>query len=156
MQIYANIYKYMHIYIYIYANICKYMQICANMCKYTQTYVNICNHVKSIYIYIYVCKYKIYSNFCKYMQIYVRCPNLFFPEWLWRFEFRILNSLKNYLGGWNFELRIRARFICRLFGFRINFERNYDRTFVLFQGVMPFVRLLAKVRIFCEPEKASS
>ena len=46
---------------------------------------------------------------------------------IWGFEFRIQNSLKIYLGGSNFELRIRARFICRLFGFRINFERNYDR-----------------------------
>ena len=89
------------------------------------------------YMYAIICKYmQTYANTCTYMQIYVRCPNFNFPELFGRFEFRILNSLKNYLGGSNFELRIRARFICRLFVFRINFERNYDRTFSLFQGVL--------------------
>ena len=66
-----------------------------------------------------------------------RCPNSNFPELFEGFEFRILNWLKNYLGGSNFKLRIRTRFISRLFGFRIDFERNYDRTFSLFQGMNP-------------------
>ena len=109
----------------IYANICK--NICANICKYMQMYANI----------------------CKYMQIYVRCPNFHFPELFGRFEFRILNSLKNYLGGSNFELRIRARFICRLFVFRINLERNYDRTFSLFQGV--FIATFKKADLVAPP-----
>ena len=121
-------------YFQIFANICKCMQIY----KYMQMYVNI---FKFLQIYVNISKYmQIYVNICKYnqMQIYVRCPNFHFPELFGRFEFRILNSLKNYLGGSNFELRIRARFICRLFVFRINLERNYDRTFSLFQGVFVF------------------
>ena len=128
VQIYANIFKYMQIY----QNICKYIHICKhmpNICKY----INICKYMATIciYIYIYICM-QIYENLCKhyqYMQTYVRCPNFNFLKLFGRFEFRILNSLKNYLGGSNFELRIRARFICRLFGFRIKCERNYDRTF---------------------------
>ena len=39
---------------------------------------------------------QIYTNICKYVQIYARCLN--FPELFGRFEFRILNSLENYLG----------------------------------------------------------
>ena len=130
MQIYANICQ-------TYANICKYMKIYANICKCMQIYTNIyANVYKLIQISVNICKYiQICANICKYTQIYARCPNFHFPELFGRFEFRILNSLKNYLGGSNFELRIRARFICRLFVFRINLERNYDRTFSLFQGV---------------------
>ena len=88
----------------IYRYKCKHMP---TICM--QSYANICKHMQT------------YANICTYMQIYVRCPNFNFLELFGRFEFRILNSLKNYLGGSNFELRIRARFICRLCGFRINF-----------------------------------
>ena len=66
----------------------------------------------------------------------IQGSNFNFPELFGGFEFRILDSLKNYLRGSNFELRILAGFICRIFGFRIIFERNYDRTCSLFQGVL--------------------
>ena len=51
-----------------------------------QIYANICKHMQT------------YANICTYMQIYVRCPNFNFPELFGRFEFRILNSPKKYLG----------------------------------------------------------
>ena len=59
------------------------------------------------------------------------------PQDLFRgFEFRLTNLLRNYLGGSNFELLVGAILICRLSEFRISFCRNYDRTFLLFQGVL--------------------
>ena len=104
-QTYANICKYVQIYaniwnyIQIYANISKYMQMYANIYKYMQMYTKISKILQ------------MYANICKYNQINVRCPNFHFPELFGRFEFRILNSVNNYLTGSNFELRIRARFV---------------------------------------------
>ena len=142
MWTYANIFnlcicKYVQMYI----NICKYMQICTYMqtCakymqiyKYMQTYAN--------YMYAIICKYmQTYANICKYMHIYASTCSVSefqFSGIIW--AVRISNSefAEELFGGVEFRITdSRARFICRLFVFRINLERNYDRTFSLFQGV---------------------
>ena len=59
-----------------------------------------------------------------------------FADELFRgFEFRITITIWNYLRGSNFELLANTIFISRMSGLRINFRKNYDRIFSLFQGV---------------------
>ena len=60
-----------------------------------------------------------------------------FADELFRgFEFRITITIWNYLRGSNFELLANTIFISRMSGLRINFRKNYDRIFSLFQGVL--------------------
>ena len=52
------------------------------------------------------------------------------------FEFRITDTLGQYLGGSNFELLVHTIFISRVSELRNNFRQNYARIFLLFQRVL--------------------